>query len=636
MVLFSVFSTTAVADEQSSLRPVTVSASRFGDDAAFVPVAATLISAAQIRDAGIDNANEAIRRLGGVVGRQSLAGPSDFALDLRGFGGGGDRNMVVLLDGVRISENELSSPLLSSIPIEAIERIEIVRGGSSVLYGGGATGGTIQIITRRAQANAMRASVSAELGSDGRRAGRAFVARGWDKLAIDAHYARMQDAGYRHDSQSSQQNFSSALQWFGPDWRFGLRLNLARADYALPGALTLAQFNANPRQSSQPGSHGSINNDTVTAFMERRFGDIEVAGELSHREKIARGVYRGSFGVSSLESHVRQLQFSPRLRHLAQIGAIRNQLVAGIDLAEWSNAVTASYGDSDAAQRSRAAYLRNEMEWAGNTRIAAGVRREIFSQRSAAGGFDRSGAVNAWDLQASHAPWSPVRVFVKLGQSYRLATPDETGATSLPAGQVLKPQRSHDLELGATIGSGERTLTARWFRHRVHDEIVYDPTRNAGFGANSNLDATRHQGIELEGRWRASGSTTFSATYQHVDARLTGGANSGRELALVPANALSARVRWRAGRHGVDGGLRWVDRQRPGNDFINTCRKMPSITTLDARYALRLQSWELALAGTNLGARHYYSQAYACDGGQVSGLYPENGRAVKFTIRHDF
>ncbi|MFS2117329.1 TonB-dependent receptor plug domain-containing protein, partial [Herbaspirillum frisingense] len=150
---------TPAIDPAAALAPVVVSASRFPNDPTFPPVAATVITAEQIREAGIDNANEAIRKLGGVYGRQSLAGPKDFPLDLRGFGTNGDQNMVVLLDGVRISENELSTPLLSSIPIENIERIEIVRGGSSVLYGSGATGGTIQIITRRPQANSGHGTV---------------------------------------------------------------------------------------------------------------------------------------------------------------------------------------------------------------------------------------------------------------------------------------------------------------------------------------------------------------------------------------------------------------------------------------------------------------------------------------------
>ncbi|MCP1573462.1 outer membrane cobalamin receptor [Herbaspirillum rubrisubalbicans] len=159
------------ADPTQPLSVVVVSASRFPNDPAFAPVAATVITAEQIREAGIDNANEAIRKLGGVYGRQSIAGPQDFPLDLRGFGTNGDQNMVVLVDGVRISENELSTPLLSSIPIESIERIEIVRGGSSVLYGSGATGGTIQIITRRPQANAGHGTLLGEVGSHGLRAG---------------------------------------------------------------------------------------------------------------------------------------------------------------------------------------------------------------------------------------------------------------------------------------------------------------------------------------------------------------------------------------------------------------------------------------------------------------------------------
>ena len=63
---------------------------------------------------------------------------------------------------------------------------------------------------------------------------------------------------------------------------------------------------------------------------------------------------------------------------------------------------------------------------------------------------------------------------------------------------------------------------------------------------------------------------------------------------------------------------------------------MPSFTTFDARYALRVSAWEFALTGTNLADRKYYSQAYDCSGGSVSGIYPEDGRAVKFTARYDF
>lgn len=619
-------------DEAAQLAPVVVSASRFPNDPAFPPVAATVITAEQIRAAGIDNANEAIRKLGGVYGRQSGAGPNDFPLDLRGFGANGDQNMVVLVDGVRISENELTTPLLSAIPIDTIERIEIVRGGSSVLYGSGATGGTIQIITKRPQPDAGHGSVLAEAGSDGQRAGRAFVARGWDNMSIDASYSKAHSDNWRDNSKYNQENVSTTLQWFASDWRFGLRTRLARADFGLPGQLSAAQYALNARQASTPANYGSYDNDSVTAFLERRFGSIDVAAELAHREKISRSVYSGSKTVNN----VRGTQFSPRLRHLLQAGAIRNEWVAGLDLAEWSN--NFSTYTSDAGQRSKALYLRDELEFERNARIAAGVRRELVNQSSVSAGYGKSTAVNAWDVQASYAVVPQLRSFVKTGQSYRLATPDENGGTSLPGGQVLKPQVSHDLELGATWGAADRQLTAKWFRHRVRDEIYYDPTIPGAFGlgVNTNLDPTRRQGMELEGRLRLSESLLLSALYQHIEARFDAGANAGREVALVPKNTLSTRVNWSAGNQSADAGARWIDRQRSGGDFGNTCARMPSFTVIDARYAVRVQAWEFAVTGNNLADRKYYSQAYACAGGQVSDIYPENGREVKFTARYDF
>ncbi|MBP0596635.1 TonB-dependent receptor [Herbaspirillum sp. LeCh32-8] len=612
----------------NALAPVVVSASRFANDPAFPPVAATVISAEQIREAGIDNANEAIRKLGGVYGRQSTAGPNDFPLDLRGFGSNGDLNMVVLVDGVRISENELTTPLLSSIPIETIERIEIVRGGSSVLYGAGATGGTIQIITRRPQANAGHGSIVGEVGSDGQRAGRAFVARGWDNMSIDASYAKAHKDGYRDNSQSNQENFSTTLQWFTSDWRFGLRANLARADYGLAGGLTQAKYDANARQADTPRDYGSYDNDSITAFLERRFGSIDVAAELSHREKISRSNYVSS--SYQAQSDIRGTQFSPRIRQVLQGARLKNEFIAGVDLSEWSNHTTNTYGKTDAAQRAKAAYLRDEVELDRNARIAAGVRREVFSQSSVSGGYGKNTAVNAWDLQASYAPLSLLRAFAKVGQSYRMAVPDENNGFTTD--KLLKAQVSHDLELGATWGGVDRQLTARWFRHRLRDEIYYNPLTFT----NVNLDPTRHQGVELEGRLRVSETVVLNATYQHVDAKFTDGANSGKELVLIPKNTLNARVNWKSGNHSADAGVRWADRQRVGDDFTNACTKMPSYTALDARYALRVQSWEFALVGTNLADRRYYSQAYRCSGGAISGIYPEDGRAVKFTARYDF
>jgi len=127
-----------------------VTATRFPDVKRDLPVGVTVISADDIRKSATSNLPEILAHFG-LLQVRNLAGTQNQQIDLRGFGVTGDQNTLILIDGVRISENELESAQLSAIPLESIERIEIVRGGGAVLYGSGATGGTINIITRRGQ-----------------------------------------------------------------------------------------------------------------------------------------------------------------------------------------------------------------------------------------------------------------------------------------------------------------------------------------------------------------------------------------------------------------------------------------------------------------------------------------------------
>ncbi|KAG1082555.1 hypothetical protein G6F40_015080 [Rhizopus arrhizus] len=75
---------------------------------------------------------------------------SDNAIvDLRGFGITGASNTRIMIDGVKQNTNDLSAPGLGVVPLDQVERVEIVRGSGSVQYGGGTTGGVVNIITRQ-------------------------------------------------------------------------------------------------------------------------------------------------------------------------------------------------------------------------------------------------------------------------------------------------------------------------------------------------------------------------------------------------------------------------------------------------------------------------------------------------------
>lgn len=626
--------------ENKTLAPVVVTASRFASDPAQSPIGATMITAEEIREAGINNVNEAIRKLGGVYGRQNFSGTQDFTLDLRGFGANADQNLVVLVDGIRLSENELSPALLSSVPIESVERVEIVRGGSSVLYGDGATGGTVNIITKRGAQSGTRGTVVAEAGSFGHRELRASASTGKDGFLLDANVGTQRADNYRDNNDVRQKNFSGGAQWSSNEGRIGLRIDVARQDARFPGNLTLAQFEANPRQTNTPNDFGSLDTERYTFFLERRLGTVDVAAELSHRERTSKSFFDSTFGAFDSRMDSRMTQFSPRVRHKAGAGEFTNELVAGLDFARWSRDAKSNFAgfpsaDADASQRSRAVYVRDEVR-VGKARIAAGARHEVFDKEFtdplafSTTAYSKSQSLNAWELQAKYEFAPSVSAFAKGGRSYRVANVDENGATPV-VNQPLEPQTSHDIELGMTLGNSARKMTARVFRHRLTNEIFYNPLQFA----NVNLDPTERKGIEIEGNVRLMSEFLLGATLQHVSAEFRGGPNAGNEMVLVPRNTATLRLNWLPGTaQTAHVGLQWVDSQRYGGDFSNACTaRVPSFTTVDARYARRYGAWEFAVAGTNLTDRDYFTNAF---GACRNGIYPDPGRQLKVSARLEF
>jgi iron complex outermembrane receptor protein len=632
-----------------ALTSVVVTGARFDADPALAPIGATIISADEIRRAGVSDVNAAIRKVGGVYGRQSLDGSPDFGLDLRGFGTNSSQNLVIVLDGVRLSENELSNAILSTIPIDTVERIEITRGGASVLYGDGATGGVINIVTKRAAANTRRASMFVEGGQFHAGQVRLSGAQAWDNFAADATLDTQRSDNYRDNNDFKQTNFSGGAQWFAGQFdRIGFRYEGARQDMRFAGSLDEAQFNANPRQTTSPKDNGSLDSDRLTVFGQTRVAGHDIAADLSYRKKTVESMYVSpDYGVSTGRYESKQWQFSPRVRKLGAINGMVNELVAGVDFIKWERTTDAAsggfaYSAADAEQKSKALYLRDELRFdaAHGGRISAGVRREIFDKdfsdplNYATTGYNVVQGLNAWELQASYMPVADLTVFGKLGQSYRVANSDENAVTP-KVNKPLAAQQSHDAELGLSYANALQKITARVFRHNLTNEIFYDPTVN--FGANTNLDPTRRQGFELDAEQKIDAAWAVSAHYQHVQAKFRAGVNDGKEMVLVPKNTVTARLAWTGQGQNADVGVQWTDKQRYGDDFANQCKaEMPSFATLDARYARQFGQWEWAVSGQNLTDKEFYSQAYSCVYGVNKGIYPSNGRQLKISARYEF
>ena len=625
----------ASAVAQTSLAPVTVTATRFSAVAADLPFGVSVLTADEIKSAGVTTVNEAIMKLLGVPGRLDFYGGGDYGLDLRAFGGAADNNQVVVVDGIRISEADLGGTRLAGISIDSVERIEVIRGSGSVLYGEGATGGVIVITTKagRGVARKSQADVYAAVGSFGLRDARASGTLVAGNFSIDA-------AANKRDTDNDRENFRSRTdgasvtgQWSN-DWlRAGVRYAYDHLDGGLPGALSTAQYDADPHQTNSPLDVARIRNSRSGVFGEAVFGDWQIGLDAGWRDKSL----NSNSGGFDYAYDVAAGTYALRARHATTFGAYANSFIAGIDRGEWKRTVLGAFG-SEANQRSQAGYLKDEVTLPGGTRLSAGWRTESVKKDNTSATTRIDDRPNAWEIGVVQPLGAGVSVYGRYGRSFRLANVDEFGFTT--PGLELKTQTSRDAELGVRWAYLGGRAELRAYRSALTNEIGFDPNAigpSSGFGfngANVNFDPTRREGLELEVTQALAANANLRVNAATRRARFTAGAYRGNDVPLTPRHTLGVRADWSpAAGHRIDGGINVVSSQSP--DFENACR-MPRYTTADLRYAYQWSLAEFAVGVSNLTNAKYYTQAFACEGGAVSAIYPEAGRGLTASVRLHF
>jgi iron complex outermembrane recepter protein len=612
------------------LNPVVVTATRFSEPAASLPLGVSVLTADEIRASGALTVNQAIMRVLGVPGRQDFFGGGDYGLDFRGFGSSADSNQVIVIDGQRINESDLGGTRLAGIAIDDVERIEVLRGSGAVLYGEGATGGVIVITTKAGTGRERRSSASifGSAGTFGQREvrGNATVASGG--FSLDVSGQRRDADNHRDNFRSSVDAVSAVAQWSGDFARLGLRHSRDALDARLPGSLSSAQYETNPRQTNTPNDRASIDSERSSVFGEITLGNWQLGIDAGWRDKRLDSDLSGFPFAYKVKADNQSL----RARHEADFGVVRNILIFGHDANRWERE-NAGAG-STAERRSSAWYVKDDFVLnPGGTRISTGFRTEHIDKQDSTALGSLADRQQAWELGLSQPVSAQWTAYGRVGSSFRLASVDEFSFTAPNA--VLAPQKSRDIEVGARWANESGKFDARLYRSNLTNEIGFDPNATGTFfGANVNFDPTRRQGLELDATQTLTRTLDLRVNLGLRQSRFRSGAYSGNQVPLAPKRTLAVRGDWQpGGGHRVTGGVNWVSSQNP--DFDNQCR-MPSYTTADVRYAYTWRQAELSLGVVNLTDRKFYTQAFGCASGVTTAIYPEAGRALSVSVRVKF
>ena len=648
------------ASAQDDPNAIVVTATRFPEKALHAPIGMRVITAEDIAQSTANTLPEVLATLGGVHVRNN-SGSRDPQLDLRGFGVNADQNTLVLLDGVRLNSSDQAATRLSTIPLQSIERIEVLPGGGGVAYGGGATGGTINIITKAPQSGQRDGSIFAGRGTHDTEEWRGFGSVATEDFGLTASATRYSSDNYRSNNDVKQSSGAAVLRWEGDTKAITLRAGADREDLRLPSYRTAQQLHTDRDGARTPDSHSDKDGSYVTLSTSAQMGSFQFEVDFNYRE-LQSDIHdvdpNPAIGTSALSSLTRYRSVAPRLRWQGAAFDMPVQWNIGADWydnernAEGSfDSIFGSFGSaSDASERSHAIYSQLMAELLPGTRLNAGARvqRVKTEQRDLPPSFTIGAAEDTDTLYANELGLRqelPVgfSLFGRFTRSFRVANVDDNAAFNFTGG-LLKPQRAKSIDVGLEYKRHGVAATLTAFHTRLENEIAFvSKLVIPPVGQNVNLSPTERRGIELAANASISPDFDLGGTLKYTKAEYRSGVYngvdlSGNEIPLVPRWTATVQGSWRmAEKTRWSASYTYVGEQRYDDDQANTFSRMPSYEVVDLRLTHKWKDWLLAGTISNLFDAEYYSYGILAPA-QCSSFcaYPQTERTFFMSAEYQF
>lgn len=659
-----------------SVGEANVTASRAERGVLEVPGNVTVIDRDTITRSGVRDLPELLRREAGLSVTNTTTNPQGYTVEARGFqnGSGGGSSLLVLVDGRRANEPNSSTPDWALVRLDEIERVEIVRGPASALYGDNAVGGVIQIITREPE-GPLRATVSSNVGTYDRDGGTFSVAGSEGPLGLALFGDATNQQGYRDRSDFRTRALSGrAYLDLGERLRLGVNGGYSSDDRQFPGALTRTQIADLGRRAADP-------------TLDANFADVRVrhvSGELEwlpvdavrvrlspfHRGRTDRSASGDPSFVSTTDAETDVYGLSAQTDVDLPIGPFANRFSFGTDLsredADFDNELVFFGFPSLTESRSRryvyGVFLQDEISLTDDLLVSAGVRydhaRYRIRQESAPFPTVNTGTFrqdpSAWSPRAAitYRLLEPLSAYVSYARGFRFPSLDET-AGFFSASPTLSPQKSGSWETGVKWRSARASAGLALYTMDVEDEILLDSevVLDFGFGPiigvqNVNMDRVRHRGVEAGFDVRPWEWLEVYASYTLDDARIRRDSVTdldGKRVPVTPLHRGSAGVLFHLPYFlELGANANFVGSRKLLNDFAGGYDELAPYATYDATVGFRPRFGEHLEGSLVLAARNLTDREYSEVGGRQSfvspptpariGFYPAPGRHYEVSI----
>jgi iron complex outermembrane receptor protein len=637
--LLALTSLTAPAYAQSTLPTLDVWASR--TNPGVVGASNSVITAEDIRRSPGISLQDILGQEAGIQVNSQNSGKAGVGstVDMRGFGATGSANTLILVNGRRMADFDSIGFDLATIPRDSIERIEITRGNSgSVLYGDGAVGGVINIITKTGAGKPTTARIEAGFGSFNQKEinGSASTSHGPYSVAVAGN--AINSDGYRVNDYLRQRNGVGDLRYTGDQGNAWLNVAGDDQKIGLPGArlvdpsIGVNLMETDRRGATTPTAYGKKDNASLTLGVSRIIApgfELILDGNLRRKEQT---LFSSLSGFATSDQRVlTTASLTPRLVIDGQVLGAPTKVTTGVDF--YDSSITAKrstqvtdppYNTYDLKQQTLAAYWQEVINVRPSTDVTFGARMQQ-TRLSARDRYDATAPDGAFSSQATpldstevqHAlnlgfehRFSPMfAVFGHVARAFRTPNVDERVGSAFPVDFNLKTQTSQEAEGGFKAKFGAFDWQTSVYGMLLNNEIMFNPVTFT----NINLDPTRRIGVENSATYRVTEGVRLKGAATYTEAKFREGINTGNDVPLVAKWSGSLGLSWDIYQKYVvfDGVVRWVGNRRMDNDQPNVQPLIPAHTTVDVRLGGEVKNFFWSFSVQNLFNTLYYDYAVA-------------------------
>ncbi len=557
-----------------TMEAVVVTATRDTQEIRKTPSSVDVITSEEIAESGATTLVEVLDKVESVQFRTYSGNSSQSQIDMRGFGGDNPfGKTLIMLDGRRLNRTDMASINWLQMPVNSVEKIEIVRGPGSVLYGDAAIGGVINIITKKGQGKPTF-NVSAIGGSYGLHDERIGVNGASGKWTYALTGENNFSSGYRDRSKYSAQGGGLDVGYSASDLlNVSLGVSFNRVDYQMPGALTKEQMDQDRRQyqPAMPDYYMNANDDndgsdkyTNINFDVKSFWGAWGRTEINflYGKKDLRMNMPSWFSYNYSDTDADTYGVMPRYVLEKAIFGFYNKVILGLDYYNEpyrkdifsDRKRTDKLSTADFKRESLGYYIRDEFSLLKNLIISSGCRFERSSIEGSnvddtTSSNDFTDQKNIYEAEAYEAglTWlwgEQSKVFAKYATVYRIPFLDEVASFSGFGGSFLtglEKEKGKSMEMGAEYYPVKNMkLGLALFRVDMEDEIeyVYDPSTFTG--ENRNTGETRHDGVEISFAYLWSQYFKLFGNYTYHKATFEKGFYNKKEMPMVPKHAANA------------------------------------------------------------------------------------------------